>query len=223
MADHPVSEWVLIDRLVPHPDNPNEMSEEDMAKLRRNIELNGGHYPAVVVRDLAVTRRFTAEREQGLLQIIDGEHRWRVAKSMGAQIVHVQIWRDFSDTAVDRCLQTLNHLHGKAAKKKRQLLLKRLAAETGTDDAEELALVLPHDADEIAEILAEAENLAAGAASDMATNIRHTEPLTIFVTADQRRLIEEGLADVADQIDPDREQECREGAVIVRLLESWRA
>ncbi len=39
---------IAIDRLIPHPDNPNRMSKANFDKLVRNIERSGRYEPLVV-------------------------------------------------------------------------------------------------------------------------------------------------------------------------------
>ena len=66
---------ILIDVLDPNPWNPNRMTPEMRKTLRLNLQREGFVNP-LTVRE--VGNRF---------QIINGEHRWRIAQELGYQTV----------------------------------------------------------------------------------------------------------------------------------------
>ena len=66
---------LLIDRLEPNPWNPNRMTPEIRRKLRLNLQRDGFVSP-LLVRKL-----------DGRYQIVNGEHRWMIAKELGYQTI----------------------------------------------------------------------------------------------------------------------------------------
>jgi 16S rRNA G966 N2-methylase RsmD len=81
---------VPLDRLTPHPANPNE---SDLGLLCDLIDANG--FAGAVL----------AQESTGLL--IDGEHRWRTALEKGMTGLPV-LWLDVDDDQRDRLLASLN-------------------------------------------------------------------------------------------------------------------
>lgn len=67
--------WVLIDSLEPNPWNPNEQTEFIYEKTKESI-LQRGFKDTIKVRQL----------DNGKLQIVDGEHRWKVAQDLAPLI-----------------------------------------------------------------------------------------------------------------------------------------
>jgi len=61
-------EYVAIDQVKPNPYNPNRQDEHDFELLCRSMEEDGFTQPIIVNRDSV---------------IVDGEHRWRAAKTLG--------------------------------------------------------------------------------------------------------------------------------------------
>jgi len=86
MGDRQTYEQWPVDRLVPHPNNPNR---GDVALIRESIQANDW-YGAVVV-------------QAGTDRILAGEHRWRAAKAEGATSIPV-IVRECDDVEALRIL-----------------------------------------------------------------------------------------------------------------------
>ncbi|UCD52735.1 MAG: ParB-like nuclease domain-containing protein [Phycisphaerales bacterium] len=72
---------IPLDKLIPHPDNPNRMSRANFGKLMRHIKRTGCYEPLVVRRH---------PQQPGCFQIINGHHRCAALKNLGratAQVV----------------------------------------------------------------------------------------------------------------------------------------
>jgi len=61
--------YVMIDEIKPNDYNPNRQTEKDQKLLRLSMESDGFTQPIVV--------------QKGTMTIVDGEHRWRVARELG--------------------------------------------------------------------------------------------------------------------------------------------
>lgn len=83
-------ELVEIDRLEPHPDNPNVGDRESIGE---SIDENG-FYGATLVREL----------EGGRLQILGGEHRWLELKARGSREIPVIIQENCDDVRAIKIL-----------------------------------------------------------------------------------------------------------------------
>jgi len=107
---------IPLERLDAHPDNPNEQSRVNFAKLVRNIERTGRYEPLIV--------RPSPEKA-GCFQIINGHHRWGALKKLGYESAECIVW-DIDDEQTDILLATLNRLSGSDNLGKKLKLLKRL-------------------------------------------------------------------------------------------------
>jgi ParB-like chromosome segregation protein Spo0J len=124
---------VPLDHLRPHPSNPNRMDEERLTKLAENIRRQDDYPPLVVRPD---------PDEAGCLQLLDGHQRWEVLRRLGHADALCYVWPCDDRTAL-LLLATLNRLEGQDDPLKRAELLREL---TALASAEELALLLPEDA-----------------------------------------------------------------------------
>ena len=91
-------EIVSIDKLKPNKWNPNEVSEENLKKLRKSIKRHGILMPILVLPDYT---------------IIDGEHRWICATKLGWKKVPV-IVLECSKLEARELTINLNYLRGEA-------------------------------------------------------------------------------------------------------------
>jgi len=167
---------INLDKLVPHPDNPNIMSRANFDKLVRNIERSGRYEPLVV--------RPCPQRD-GFYQIINGFHRWQVLKQLGYKTADVVVW-DIDDNEADILLATLNRLSGKDSIGKKLALLKRLNKQLA---ARELAKLLPQTAKQIERLT----NLKLPSAPATPANC-FANPLVFFVNDTQQQIIERALS-----------------------------
>ncbi len=85
-------EYVAIDSLTPNDWNPNRQSDHEGDLLRRSMEDDGFTQPIIALRDTQV--------------IVDGYHRWKMARSLGYEEIPVA----FVDmTAEQARVSTLRH------------------------------------------------------------------------------------------------------------------
>ena len=123
---------VPLDRLHPHPANPNLMDEGRLETLARNIEREG-RYPPLIVRPHPTIA--------GEWQFLDGKHRGDVLKALGHVDALCYVWPCDDATAL-LLLATLNRLEGEDLPAKRADLLSQLMdAQPGL----RLAELLPED------------------------------------------------------------------------------
>ncbi len=107
---------ITLDKLVPHPDNPNQISRANFARLVRNIERTGRYEPLVVRPHPG---------RAGYFQIINGHHRRDALKQLGHEAADAVVW-DVSDEQTGVLLATLNRLGGRDVLDKKLGLLRRL-------------------------------------------------------------------------------------------------
>ncbi len=168
---------IPLDRLVPHPDNPNRMSRANFEKLVRNIERTGRYEPLVV--------RPCPDR-RGFFQIINGHHRCQALRKLGRASAQVIVWK-VDDEQTDIFLATLNRLNGRDALEKKLALLRRLRTRI---PARKLARRLPQTLGQIERLthagpVAQAVREKAGA---------FATPIVFFVDEEQHRKIEEAIS-----------------------------
>ncbi|MHC4891065.1 MAG: ParB N-terminal domain-containing protein, partial [Planctomycetota bacterium] len=127
---------IALNKLVTHPDNPNQQSRVNFAKLVRNIE-RSGRYEPLTVRP--------CPEKAGYFQIINGHHRCHALAKLGYKSADCIVW-DIDDEETDILLATLNRLCGSDELAKKLKLLERLnkRIETGR-----LAKLLPQTAKQI--------------------------------------------------------------------------
>jgi ParB-like chromosome segregation protein Spo0J len=202
---------IAIDKLVPHPNNPNRMSKGNFAKLVRNIERTGRYEPLVVrpcpardchscasssVRDtLRRNPEASGETEHDCFQIINGHHRRRALQELGYKTVDAVIW-DIDDADADLLSATLNRLGGSDVLQKKLALLGRLNERA---NARDLAKLLPHTAPQI-QRLTEMGNSACPMAMDnggsqiASRKSPFANPVVFFLDDAQHEVVEKALS-----------------------------
>jgi len=171
---------IIIDRLVPHPDNPNRMSKANFTKLIRNIKLSGRYEPLVVR---------PCPDKPDYFQIINGHHRWQALVQLGYEQVDTVVW-EIDDQQTDVLLATLNRLAGSDVLDRKIALLARL---NDNMQSRELAKLLPMNAKQIERLTNLKDSL------QRASRIEHRElsfanPLVFFVNDKQQKVIESALS-----------------------------
>jgi hypothetical protein len=111
---------IPLDKLVPHPDNPNRISWANFDKLVRHIEQTGRYEPLVVR---------PCPGRPGFFQIINGHHRCEALRKLDRETAEAVVW-DIDDEQTDVLLATLNRLGGRDTLEKKLALLQRLSAKT---------------------------------------------------------------------------------------------
>jgi ParB/RepB/Spo0J family partition protein len=191
-----------LDKLVAHPDNPNQQSRVNFGKLVRNIERTGRYEPIVV--------RPHPERE-GHFQIINGEHRYKALAKLGYKTADCIVW-DIDDAQTDILLATLNRLGGSDELGKKLNLLKRLNKRM---ESAELAKLLPQTAKQIERLT----NLKMPSISE--TNAkRFLNPMVFFVNDAQQETIEEALS-LAKESRSEKTKALKRAAALTQIAEDF--
>jgi ParB/RepB/Spo0J family partition protein len=180
---------IALDRLIPHPDNPNRMSKANFAKLVRNIKRTGRYEPLIV--------RPHPDRPE-YFQIINGHHRVKALAQLGCETADAIVW-DVDDAQTDILLATLNRLGGSDALEKKLALLRRLNKRMQTC---ELAKLLPQTAKQVERLVDLKDSLR------RASSIQHrlssfANPLVFFLNDEQSDIVEDAL--FLAQLDPPQE------------------
>ena len=168
---------IALDKLDAHPDNPNQQSKVNFAKLVRNIERTGRYEPLIVRPCPDKTDCF---------QIINGYHRCHALTKLGHKAADCIVW-DIDDKETDILLATLNRLGGSDELSKKLKLLKRLNKRIETA---ELAKLLPQTAMQIERLT----NLKMPSAPARISSKCFANPMVFFVNDTQQERIEEALS-----------------------------
>jgi ParB-like chromosome segregation protein Spo0J len=172
---------IPINTLAPHPDNANIMPPALFGKLRAHIKRTG-KYPPVIVRPIAWGGDDGDPAER--FQILDGHHRVRALRELGAGSVRCDVW-DVDDHEAAILLLTLNRLEGSDDPRRRAKLVEELrASQTANFDLRDLEKLLPENEDGLARLLALARPPEISA--HPAANERDIEPITFFLSKGQR-------------------------------------
>ncbi len=102
--------------LVPHPANPNAMTDEQLQKLALNIERTG-NYPPLIVRP--------HPERTGDYEVLDGHQRIEVLRRRGEREAFCVVW-ECDDQEALLLLSTLNRLTGEDHPRRRAELLREL-------------------------------------------------------------------------------------------------
>jgi ParB/RepB/Spo0J family partition protein len=168
---------IPLDKLVAHPDNPNQQSKVSFGKLAHNIERTGRYEPLIVRPHPNKTDRF---------QIINGYHRCRVLTQLGYKTADCIIW-NIDDEQTDILLATLNRLGGSDELGKKLKLLKHL---NKRQESGELAKLLPQTQKQIERLT----NLRMPSKPAKTDAKSFANPLVFFVSDTQKQQIENALS-----------------------------
>jgi len=168
---------IALDNLDFHPDNPNQQSRVNFAKLVRNIERTGRYEPLIVRPCPDKAERF---------QIINGYHRYHALTKLGYKTADCIVW-DIDNEETDILLATLNRLGGSDNLGKKLKLLKRLNKRV---ESAELAKLLPQTARQIERLA----NLKMPTAPAKINAKCFAIPLVFFVNDTQQQQIEKALS-----------------------------
>ncbi len=187
-----------LDKLVAHPDNPNQQSRVNFGKLVRNIERTGRYEPLIVRPSPA---------SSGCFQIINGEHRCRALAKLGYKTADCIVW-DIDDEQTDILLATLNRLGGSDELDKKIGLLKRLNKRM---ESAELAKLLPQTAKQIERVT----SLKMPSIPD--TNAKYfSNPMVFFVNDAQQEMIENALS-LAKESRSEKTKALRRAAALAQI------
>jgi len=220
---------IALDKLVAHPDNPNQQSKVNFGKLVRNIERTGRYEPLIVrpcpnksktvtpakagvqKEDDAMDSRLRGndiKETNGCFQIINGEHRYRALAKLGYKTADCIVW-DIDDEQTDVLLATLNRLGGSDNLSRKLNLLKRLNKRM---ESAELAKLLPQTAKQIERLanLKMPSRLAE-------TNAKcFLNPMVFFVNDAQQKTIENALS-LTKESRSEKTKALRRAAALARI------
>ena len=183
---------IPLERLRPHPANPNCMTDDQRTILARNIEREG-RYPPIVVRP--------HPDRAGDYQLLDGEQRIAALRQLGHAEALCYVWGCDDQTAL-LLLATLNRLHGEDVVVKRAEIVAELSALMPLD---QLALLLPEDASELEDLLGllhvDTDRLLADLAAATERGSSDVRSITFAVTAEDEEVIEQAVARAAEAFD----------------------
>lgn len=91
---------ISIERVIPNRFNPNSLSQDQYELLRRDVAEHDLEYP-IEVRPL----------ENGLYEIVDGEHRWKVCKELGFKEIECEV-KDIGEAEAKQRNYRLNSARG---------------------------------------------------------------------------------------------------------------
>ena len=168
---------IALDKLIPHPDNPNRMSRASFSKLMRHIKRTDRYEPLVVRPH---------PQQRGCFQIINGHHRCRALQKLSRQRAQAIVW-DVDDEQTDILLATLNRLGGRDMLDHKLAILRRL---TARHRPRELAKLLPQTKGQLERLTGRVLRAQTPPKGARAFAI----PLIFFVNKDQQRTIEEALS-----------------------------
>lgn len=149
------ADWPMLslDNLVVNTWNPNEMTDEEYAKVRRGIKKLIKKVGVSKIPPLVVRRH---PKKPGVWQIIDGEHRARILKELGYAQAPCLILNVNTKTAM-LLTDQLNHNRGSNDPKKYARYLKKLV-DGYHMSLDELEDHLPHTSEDMATMM-EAQNI----------------------------------------------------------------
>jgi len=130
-------EYIPINKLILNTWNPNIMDSQTYQALSESFREFGDIDP-ILVRDLG-----------NKYQIIDGEHRYKIARDLGIDKIQC-IVVDVSDTQAKRLTQIMNRTKGKDDPEKLMNLLDSLLLELSED---EVVSGLPYSPDDLASLI----------------------------------------------------------------------
>ncbi|MHC4068076.1 MAG: ParB/RepB/Spo0J family partition protein [Planctomycetota bacterium] len=194
---------IALENLSAHPDNPNQQSKVNFAKLVRNIERTGRYEPLIVRPD---------PKRSGCYQIINGHHRCGALTKLGRDKADCIVW-DVDDGQTDVLLATLNRLCGRDDVGIKMRLLKRLTKTTG---ASALSKLLPQTTKQIEGLV----SLKKPAAPGKIAKDCFARAMVFFVTEQQHRIVEKALLKAQGQ-ECKGSKAARRAAALVKVAEYY--
>ena len=117
---------IAVSAIDPNPNNTNEMSDEAFGRLVEEIKENGFIVPILVV-----------PMENGRYKILNGEHRWKAATTVGYEHIPSVILSDekWADPELFELVNIrINQIHGNDSPVKMQPIYDRVAAKYGEEN-----------------------------------------------------------------------------------------
>jgi len=95
---------IPVDKIIPNTWNPNHMKPIDFETLKESIKRDG-------FRQYIRLRPHPQKGTEGFFEIMDGEHRWRIVKELGAETIEATV-EDKTDAEAMLVTLTMNKLRG---------------------------------------------------------------------------------------------------------------
>ena len=197
---------IALEKLVPHPGNPNRMSRATFEKLVRHIEQTGRYEPLVVR---------PCPRRRGFFQIINGQHRCEALRRLGHQTAEVVVW-NVDDKQTDILLATLNRLQGRDTLERKLGLLQRLSV---TAAVHKLAKLLPQTRGQLERLVGTNPLARAKPPQPRAFAV----PMVFCVDPRQEQAIEDALARAATGLPVGRTRAAQRAAALMCLARDFLA
>jgi ParB/RepB/Spo0J family partition protein len=175
--------WISADLIAPNPWNPNRLAPDKRRKLRDEIQRRGFTAPILV------------RPHNGRFEIVDGEHRFRIARELGLKRLPC-VALALSDTEARLKTLQMNGFRGENEPDRLAALLSELGREL---EPEALARLLPWSAFELEELISLADQEKVDAAVRAIAvappvPVPQVELFTAVVSPAQLEIIEAALA-----------------------------
>jgi ParB-like chromosome segregation protein Spo0J len=220
---------IALEKLVAHPDNPNQMSKVKFAKLLRNIKRTGRYEPLVVrpyprkicrscKTSIGQNRRKSKDESKSCFQIINGHHRCRALKKLGYMTAEVVVW-DINDQDTDIMLATLNRLGGSDILDKKLALLKRLNQSSFHGKTTELIKLLPQTASQIKRLTELKISECRKAIENHKSPVLN--PMVFFLSSEQQEIVQKALSAAADKAGKNKTKALKNAAALTCIAKNY--
>jgi ParB-like chromosome segregation protein Spo0J len=192
-----------MEKLIPHPENPNRMGKGMFKKLTAHIERTGNYEPVIVRVDPQI---------EGSYQILNGHHRVKALKTLDIDKVDCVVW-DVEDDESLVLLATLNRLVGNDELERKRDLFKNLMKRI---ELKELSKQLPDNKKSIQRLASLIEKPVVY----LAEKPLLLDSMVFFLDEKQTELVERALAKAGcDGSDGTRAQ--NKATAIIKISEAY--
>lgn len=101
--EQPEVKDLTIEKIHSNPWNPNEMSEERFNQLKKDMK-EKGYLQFILARE--------SPKENGMYEIVDGEHRWKAAKEVGVDSLKTIVAEIPDDNEARKTTLNMNDIKG---------------------------------------------------------------------------------------------------------------
>lgn len=197
---------VALKDVLPHPMNPNQMSEPVFKKLVAHIERTGNYEPLVVR---------SHPTKHGCYQCLNGHHRAKALAKLGVESADCVVW-EVDDKQALVLLTTLNRLGGGDVLEKKSAIIKELIK---TYDSAKLSSMLPDSKKSIERL----ESIKSSAKVPLIEAEEFLVPMVFFVVAAQKAIVDEVLGTAIDPGEKASVAQKRAWALVTILREARRS
>lgn len=214
-----------LSQILPHPKNANVLTGKVRSAIVENIKTTG-LYPPLIVRSLEKSIEFSKAHEEGLYQLLDGEHRKGILEELCHTEADVVIWEGITDKRALILLATLNQ-GGEDDEAKRAAMIREIV-EFSDGEVDLVAMILPESVAEIEQYLGTHDNGTGGEQPEPPeqeeAKPRRSKARAVLLEvycrdAEQEKKIRASINEWLAENDPDRSLEFREAAALEAMLE----